>query len=150
MNARREYLENAVRGASALGLVVMLYEQLVEDLRRATIAIDANQIDQRTNAVNHAFLILGQLQGRLDHDGGGEVARKLDRFYDVVREKLFQAHVAQSKPMLGEIIAALLEVRGAWQQAEHAQQGTETHPPERVTENEPPAEMQRAHVDWNA
>src|SRR5215470_15715080 len=84
MNARREYLENAVRGASALGLVVMLYEQLVEDLRRATVAIDINQIDQRTNAVNHAFLILGQLQGRLNHDTGGEVAGNLDRFYDVI------------------------------------------------------------------
>lgn len=148
MNARSEYLENAVRGASPLGLVVMLYEQLVEDMRRAMSALDANQIDQRTNAVNHAILILGQLQGRLNYEAGGEVARKLDNFYNVIREKLFQAHVKQSKPMLSELMSALLEVRGAWQDAERAQRSPGPGPATANQTHDADTEAVAARMDW--
>lgn len=128
MNARTEYLENSARGASPLGLIVKLYEQIVEDLRLAIAALDANQIDKRTNAINHAILILEQLQGRLNHESGGEVARNLERFYNVIRDKLLQAQVLQSKSQIADVMAAVLEVRDAWQQAERAQNSASNTP----------------------
>lgn len=147
MNARSEYLENSVRGASPLGLIVKLYEQLVEDLRRAIAALDGNQIDQRTNAINHALLIIGQLQGRLNHEAGAGVANDLDHFYNVIRDKLFQAQVAQSKPMLSEVMSALLEVRGAWQEADRAQSRTAAPPEPRPPQNLA-AEAKAPRLDW--
>ena len=147
MNARNEYLENSVRGASPLGLVVKLYEQIVEDLRRAMAAIDANQIDKRTNAINHAILILEQLQGRLDHAGGGEVADNLDRFYNVIREKLLQAHILQSKSQISEVMSAVLEVRDAWQQAERAQRNTLQTPGD-PNEASAEAKSNAVRLDW--
>ena len=121
MNARSSYVENAVRGASPVGLIVVLYDQIVEDLRRAVTAMERRQIDGRTNAINHALLIIGQLQGRLNHEAGGQVAANLDRFYDVIRQNLIQAQVQQSKPLLLDLIAALLEVRSAWHEADRTQ-----------------------------
>ena len=40
MDIRQSYREAAVRGASPLQLVVRLYEQLVEDLRRIAAAME--------------------------------------------------------------------------------------------------------------
>jgi len=148
MNARTEYLENSVRGASPVGLVVKLYEQLVEDVRRAIAALDAGQIDRRTNAVNHAILILGQLQGRLNHEAGAAVARKLDHFYNVIRQKLFQAQVQQSKPMLSELMAAMLEVRDAWQEAERAQTSVDGVPAQEPQISSAAAQATNARLDW--
>jgi len=148
MNARTEYLENSVRGASPVGLVVKLYEQLVEDVRRAIAALDAGQIDRRTNQINHAILILGQLQGRLNYEAGGAVARKLDHFYNVIREKLFQAQVQQSKPMLSELMAALLEVRDAWQEAERAQSSVDGVPTQAPRISGAAAQATDARLDW--
>ncbi len=147
MNARNEYLENSVRGASPLGLVVKLYEQVVEDLKRAMAAIDSNQIDKRTNAINHAILILEQLQGRLDHKAGGEVADNLDRFYNVIRDRLLQAHILQSKAQISEVMSAVLEVRNAWQQAERVQSAMPGTP---GNANEPAATVKStaARLDW--
>ena len=44
----RAYRESAVRGASPVGLIVMLYEEVLRTLRRAQRAIQQNDIEART------------------------------------------------------------------------------------------------------
>lgn len=145
---RTAYRESAARGASDVGQVVLLYEQMVEDLRRAGAALDDNRIDCRTNAINHTILILGQLQGRLNHEAGGQVAANLDRFYNVIRQNLIQAQVLQSKALLSNLIAALLEVRDAWHQADRAQRVVHAQPPEPAPVDATGPTTNRACVDW--
>ena len=120
-DARTLYRESAARGASPVRLVVMLYEQIVEDLRRAVRAIDEKRIEARTNAINHAIVIIGHLQNKLDHTLGGEVARNLDRFYNVSRQQLLEAQLRVSKQILIEQISLFLDLRDAWTQVDQAQ-----------------------------
>src|SRR5689334_18427773 len=75
MDARSSYREAAVRGATPVQLVILLYEQGIEDLRRAIIALEKNDIEARTREINHALMVIGQLQASLDMERGGEVAR---------------------------------------------------------------------------
>jgi flagellin-specific chaperone FliS len=42
MNAQQSYREAAVRGASPVELVVRLYEQMIEDMRQVSAAIEKN------------------------------------------------------------------------------------------------------------
>lgn len=118
---RTLYRESAVRGASPVRLVVMLYEQIVEDLRRAIRAIEEKDIEARTNAINHATVIIGHLQNKLDHTRGGEVARNLERFYNVSRQKLLEAQFRASKEILTEQISLFLDLRAAWIQVDQAE-----------------------------
>ena len=130
-------------------LVVMLYEQIVEDLRRAIRAIDENRIEVRTNAINHAVVIIGHLQNKLDHTRGGEVARNLERFYNVSRQKLLEAQFVASKEILTEQISLLLDLRDAWtqvDQAEAARSAPAAAPPYGETGSAPPD--QKVHADW--
>ena len=120
MDARLSYREAAVRGASPLKLVVLLYEQALDDLRRALAAIEQGQIEERTNRINHAIKVIGHLHASLDLERGGTVARDLERFYGVVRKGLMEAQCRQSAEILEEQISCLLVVREAWHEIERA------------------------------
>lgn len=95
-------------------LVILLYEQAIEDLRRALAAHGHGDIEGRTREINHAILVIGHLQATIDQERGGKVAENLNRFYDQVRVKLVEAQCQQSAAMIEQQIAHLMEVRDAW------------------------------------
>jgi flagellar secretion chaperone FliS len=118
MDVRLSYREEAVQGATPLGLVVLLFEQMIEDVRKALGALHTGQIEARAQAVNHAVLVLGQLQSTLDFERGGEVARALDLFYNQIRSGLCAAHAEQSAKQLQDQMEHLMLIREAWAAAE--------------------------------
>jgi len=148
MDARLSYREAAVQGASPVGLVVLLYEQLLEDLRRAVQAIDENDIELRTNKINHAVAVIGYLQDKLDLERGGSVAGNLERFYNHLRSRLMEAQCKQSKPILVQQIEELLELRDAWVTVEQAEQPNSV--PQAPASRPAQAEPQTAARGWNA
>jgi flagellar protein FliS len=118
MDAKSLYREGAVRGASPVRLVICLYQQAIEDLRHAAAAFKKGSIQARTRHINHAFMVIAQLQGSLDMERGGEVAKNLARFYSLLRTGLSDAHCRQSLPLLEQQIAQLTDVHAAWLQVE--------------------------------
>jgi flagellar protein FliS len=141
MNAGLYYREAAVAGASPVRLVILLYEQAVEDLRRALSAQDKGQVEARTAAINHAILVLGHLQASLDKDRGGSVAANLDRFYTQVRAGLVEAQVRQSASEIERQISLLMNVHEAWCGVEKAV--VASSPQTAPTESHP-------STDWSA
>jgi flagellar protein FliS len=97
MDPRVAYRQADARGATSLRLVVLLYEQIIQDLRQASMAIDHNQIELRTKRINHALDVICLLQATLNLERGGQVARNLLRFYDVVRANLCEAQFKPQK-----------------------------------------------------
>ena len=120
-NPRTAYREDDVRGATAVRLVVLLYEQLVQDLTQALHAIEQNDIEVRTRRINHAILVIGHLQSPLDFANGGKVAQDLDHFYNVLRQNLVQVQFHPSQAGLSQQITDLLAVREAWTEVERAE-----------------------------
>jgi flagellar protein FliS len=118
---RFAYRENAARSASPIGRVVLLYEQAIKDLGAAITALSSQDIELRTQSLNHALLVIGQLQACLDLERGGEVARNLDRFYGLVLKRLLEAQVRASAGILREQMDLLLSVRAAWVEVENAE-----------------------------
>lgn len=132
MNPGLSYREAAVAGASPVRLVILLYEQVIEDLRRALNAQRQKDIESRTREINHAILVIGHLQATLDKDQGGVVAANLDRFYQQVKSRLVEAQFQQSEPALEEQISCLMQVHDAWCDVERNLNPTPapTQPPE--------------------
>jgi flagellar protein FliS len=130
-------------------LVVCLYEQAISDLRRAAMAMEKGDIEVRTRDINHALLVIGQLQGTLDMEAGGEVARNLQRFYNVLRAGLIEAQGKQSKEMIEQQIAILAAVHEAWQQVER--DPVPAQPAHETAKATPLATEERTSFsDWNA
>jgi flagellar biosynthetic protein FliS len=147
-NARSLYREGGVRGATALRLVVLLYEQLIHDLTRAAQAIEQNEIELRTKLINHAVLVIGHLQSPLDFENGGKVAKDLDRFYSVLRQNLVQVQFFPSKTGIQQLITDVLAVREAWIEVERAEDSTSTTAPEAVPSAAPRHRSDPVSVDW--
>jgi flagellar secretion chaperone FliS len=154
MNARLSYREAAVEGASPVRLVTLLYEQALEDLRRALGAHRGGDIEDRTRHINHAILVIGYLQASLDKEQGGRVALNLERFYDQVRSGLVDAQFRQSAPALEQQISHLMQVHEAWCEVERANAAVnassrfETQTQSRTQSNDEPDRGPSA--EWNA
>lgn len=114
MNPSLSYREAAVAGASPVRLIILLYEQVIEDLQRALAFHGRGDIEGRTREINHGILVVGHLQATLDHERGGTVAENLVRFYEQVRAKLVEAQCQQSSVLIEQQIVHLMEVRDAW------------------------------------
>ena len=150
MDARSSYREAAVRGASPVRLVICLYEQAIEDLRQAVIALEKGDIETRTRGINHALMVIAQLQGSLDMERGGEVAKNLARFYGVVRAGLNEAQMKQSARILEQQISQLVVVYEAWLEVERA---TTTPKPFSAESAPRKAEIPSSEIsgaNWNA
>jgi flagellar protein FliS len=113
MNA---YSETAARGAGQLELVVMLYNLLLDDMRRAIETIHKRDVEARTFEIKHALNVLEQLQGTLNFEEGGEASRNMDRLYSMIRAKLLEAHLKVSEETLQRQIELLTPIRDAWRQ----------------------------------
>ena len=118
LEARLAYRENAVRGATPIELVVILFDAAIDDMRRAVSAIQASDIEQRATAVRHAMLVLQQLQGTLDFEKGGQVAKQFEQFYNLIRAKLLESQLRNSPELMQQQIRFMSEVRDCWAEAE--------------------------------
>ena len=105
-------------GASPIRLVILLYEQAIEDVRRAVAAQQKGDIEVRTREINHAVLVIGHLQATLDKEGGGRVSENLERFYQQVVAGLIEAQARQSVGGLEKQISLLMEIHDAWCEVE--------------------------------
>lgn len=117
-NPALAYREAASMGASPVGMVVLLYDRLLHDIHDAIGAMKTGDLEVRSTAVNHALLILQQLQGRLDFISGGAAARQLDTFYSHIRAKLLEAQIRQSPEMMLAQVQAIAQVRESWTEVE--------------------------------
>jgi flagellar secretion chaperone FliS len=125
------YLRAAVEGATSVGLVIMLYDRLVNDLQRAIAAIRERDVETRCAQIKHALLILQQLEGSMDAEQGGEAARNLASFYSYARAKVMEAQITGKPELLEKLIGHFVEVRGAWQQVDPARPQKRGLPEER-------------------
>jgi len=126
-------------------LVIQLYEQAIEDLRRALAALRRGDVEARTREINHAILVIGHLQASLDGEQGGQVAVNLERFYNQLRAGLIEAHCNQSARVLEQQISHLIVVHEAWCEVDRASSAPAIVGPQPQAENQP-----RAFTEWNA
>jgi flagellar protein FliS len=133
------YRKSAIEGASSIGLIIALFDTFAGDLRRAAAAIRKNDIEKRCKELDHASLVLGQLESWVDLDKGGDSAQTLVQFYGHLRAQMMEASVSQSAGLLDAQIEMILHVRSAWQRLDNAPQASPGAPPAAHAGQAPPS-----------
>lgn len=144
--AKQLYQENAVEGATPVELVILLYDSVIEDMRRALAAMQSGDIESRCAGVGHALMVLQQLQGTLDFERGGSAARQFDQFYNLMRAKLLEAQMRSSREVMQEQIRSMSDVRNCWVEAQRILQP----PPTGAAAAQPEGQQGRERTGWNA
>ncbi len=111
------YREHALDGASAVDLVVALYDGIIRFLYVAIAAVELGDTDGRRAAAKRALDIIIHLQARLRMDVGGRPAQSLSEFYVAIFAEILQASQAASKPKFEHAIGCVRNVRDAWREA---------------------------------
>ena len=148
MNPLECYRQTEGQGDSPVQLVVLLYRQLIKDLQSALQAMQTNQVERRTSEIDHALVVLAQLQGTLNKEKGGDVAANLNRFYDLLRASLVQAQCNANGRILQDQIANLLTLHEAWIEVAQSQITSEQQPAGAGPANTNP--QNRVNADWKA
>jgi flagellar secretion chaperone FliS len=117
-----QYREIAVKTASPLQLVIILYDAAICATKEAREKMDRKDISGRSKAINKCLAIISELQSCLNLRLGGEIADSLNRLYNYMKARIFRANVDQSSQPLIEIETLLENLRSAW--AELAKKGT--------------------------
>lgn len=110
------YQEHALEGASAVDLVVALYDGMIRFLYAAIEAVERDDTTGRRVAVKRVLDIIIHLQARLRMDVGGRPAQALSEFYASIFAQILQASQAASKPKFEHAIHCVRNVREAWRQ----------------------------------
>lgn len=110
------YQEHALDGASAVDLVVALYDGIIRFLYAAVAAVERGDTDGRRAAVKRALDIIIHLQARLRMDVGGKPAQALSEFYASIFAQILQASQSASKPKFEHAIDCVRNVRDAWRE----------------------------------
>jgi flagellar protein FliS len=111
------YQEHTLDGASAVDLVVALYDGILRFLYAASAAVERGDQAGRRVAVKRALDIIIHLQARLRMDVGGRPAQVLSEFYASIFAQILQASQSASRQKFEHAIECVKNVRDAWREA---------------------------------
>ena len=118
------YREAEVLSASPAQLVVIVYEHLLTNLRRARLQVGDLDGGARSGSLERARAALTELLVTLDHEKGGDLAARLGSIYTFMLGELSVLGVRPSAERLDAIIALGSELHEAFGQVAASQPGT--------------------------
>lgn len=111
------YKQTSVTTATRGQLLIMLYEAAITSVKKASAALDENDIALKCSMIGKAHDIINELLNTLNFDVGGEIARDLERLYNFMTEQLVRANVENSKECLLTVQKLLETLLEGWRVA---------------------------------
>jgi len=100
--------------ADKVELIQMLFDGLLESLVTARGHIEHGAIEEKSKSLVRAGRIVIGLQGALDLDKGGDLARNLHELYSYVTRRLVYVNAHNDLNVLNEVQTLMTEIRQAW------------------------------------
>jgi len=116
------YKETKVKTAGQGQLIVMLYDEAIKQLTRATELLDLNnkekkdpgRIEQISKAVMKTEEIITELTVSLDFDQGGEISKNLFALYTWFNRELVEANINNDINRMLTVKNMLSDLRNTW------------------------------------
>ena len=108
-------LHTEVMEADPHKLIQLLLEGALTRLSMAKNFIEQKNYEAKNEKIGRAIDIVCALQESLDHDKGGDVSVNLERLYDYMSRRLFDANRLNDVDIINEVMSLLLEVKAGWE-----------------------------------
>jgi len=112
-----QYKQMAVKTATKGQILLMLYEGAIQNVKKATLAIEKKDLNAKGQHIGKAHDIINELLATLNFDVGGNVARDLERLYHFMGEQLVKANMENSKEPLLTVQKLLETLLDGWRSA---------------------------------
>jgi len=100
--------------ADKVELIQMLFDGLLDSLVTARGHIQRGSIEDKNKSLVRAGRIVIGLQGALDLEKGGDLARNLHELYSYVTRRLVYVNAHNDLAVLEEVQTLMGEIRQAW------------------------------------
>ncbi|HDL89312.1 MAG TPA: flagellar export chaperone FliS [Thermodesulforhabdus norvegica] len=110
------YRKTGVETADPLKLVIMCYDAVIDDLRKAKEYHQEKNLEATYDRVRHAQDVITELLVALDYEKGGDIAVNLGRLYNFVLRQLIVVNSRTDPQHYETLIKLLEELKGAWEQ----------------------------------
>jgi flagellar secretion chaperone FliS len=117
--------------------IVMLYDGAIRFMQQAKEAISENRIQDRYNTLVKVNDIVMGMQGCLDFEKGGDIARILYGYYASIIDRVFTIHRDNSLQTCDDVIADLKRMRDVWNEIDQSgvtAEGSVPPPPATTTQ----------------
>jgi flagellar protein FliS len=108
-------LQTEVMEADPHKLIQLLLEGALTRLSMAKNFIEQGNFEAKNEKIGRAIDIVCALQESLDHEKGGDVSGNLERLYDYMSRRLFDANRLNDVDIINEVMSLLLEVKAGWE-----------------------------------
>lgn len=118
-NSAREYsqvgLQTEIMEADPHKLIQLLLEGALTRLAISKNLIEQGDMAGKNEKIGNVVDIICSLQESLDHERGGEIASNLERLYDYMTRRLWDANRLNDVDIINEVMSLLLEVKAGWE-----------------------------------
>lgn len=111
------YQHARVLASSKEQVVVMLYEHLLANLRRAGLQIQRRDIEGKAMSLERASDIVFELMASLDMDAGGEIASRLSALYGYFIGEINAVGRSLDRERLDRLTGLVATLHESWAQA---------------------------------
>lgn len=111
------YKNSQVVGSSREQLVVLLYEHLLANLRRAALQIHRRDFEGKADSLQRASDIVFELLSSLDTRAGGELASRLAALYSWFISEISAIGRSLDSQRLDKLIAIVSDLHESWSDA---------------------------------
>lgn len=108
-------LQTEVMEADPHKLIQLLLEGALTRLSMAKTYIEKQDYAAKNEKIGRAVDIICALQESLDHERGGEISGNLERLYDYMSRRLFEANSKNDVEIINEVMGLLSEVKAGWE-----------------------------------
>lgn len=109
-----QYKQTAIKTANRGQIVLMLYEGAIQNVKKATIAVEKKDVMTKGIAIGKAHDIINELLNTLDPEVGGKIAEDLERLYNFMIEQLMKANMESAKEPLQSVQKLLETLLEGW------------------------------------
>lgn len=114
------YAENDILHQTGVELVCLLYSEAIARISLALDTLETGKAQERGAAIGGAMAIIVELQGSLDPQAGGQIAKDLGRLYDYIQDRLIAGHAERNAQTLVEARRLLQDLLQGWHQCRAA------------------------------
>ena len=112
-----------VADASPTRLVQIMFEHILSYLATASGCMQRikdnrplNDVIAKGNAMNKAIALIGQLNGTLDMERGGQIAENLRALYEYMLNRLTLANATNDASVVAEVVGLVAKIKSGWDQ----------------------------------
>ncbi|MBN1626768.1 MAG: flagellar export chaperone FliS [Deltaproteobacteria bacterium] len=121
-----QYKRSNIETAGKLDLIIMCYERAIQLLTQIKGYIRGKEVEKKVYKFKKVLDIINELQGALDMEKGGEIARNLDSLYSYMTKRLLVGDIRKDESAYDEAIRILSELNEAWHSIQNEQEPRET------------------------